>query len=256
MLVFGPLLLAAASTPRNAPSYSVDQIVSSADFAPGWLAPNTIATVFGKGLSYSTRVLQASDIDSGTLPFTLPGTGVSVLIGGVFANIFYVSPTQINFLIPVILRAGPTDFQIVLDGLAGPIVPIVLQAAAPALFQINLTAIATQVDGSLVTSDAPAHAGDIISIYATGLGDATPPVMYSNVAMGAAPLKWMQEFSLLLGGAAIDPSFVLYAGLAPGFAGLYQINVRLPGGLDANPDLQIGLGNAVSPAGVKLPFSQ
>ena len=102
-LVFGPALMADTSAPRDAPSYSTSSIVNSADNVAGPLAPNTIGTIYGKGLSYVTRALAPEDVIGGVLPNGLPGTGVNILIGGVPANIFYGSPAQINFLVPCIL---------------------------------------------------------------------------------------------------------------------------------------------------------
>lgn len=254
-LAFGPQLQAAASAPREAPFYTANSVLNAADFQAGPLAPNTIGTLYGKGLSYVTKSLQAPDISGGVLPTVLTGTGVNVLIGGIAANIFYVSPTQINFLVPSLLRPGRADIQVVLNGNAGPIVPLDLAAAAPALFQLDpQTAIATRTDGSLVTNDAPARRGDVLTLYATGLGDTAPPVVYCNIATKAAPLKRLSEFQVLLDGAPLDASLILYAGIAPGFAGLYQINVTIPNTANANPAIQIGFGDVVSPPGLTLPL--
>ncbi len=247
--------LAAASEPHDAPFYATDSIVNSADYHTA-LAPNAIGTIFGTGLSYTTASLSAQDIVGGVMPYGLPGSGVNVLIGGIAANLFYVSPTQINFLVPSILLPGPTHIQVVLNGLAGPSVPFTLASASPALFLLDPhTVIATRVDGSLITAAAPAHAGEVLTFYATGLGDTIPPVIYSNVAATAATLQLISEFKVLLNGTQVDASLILYAGIAPGYAGLYQINVQLPQTVDSNPDLQIGLGDAVSPAGSKLPLA-
>jgi uncharacterized protein (TIGR03437 family) len=131
-----------------------------------------------------------------------------------------------------------------------------LAAASPALFQLDAqTVVATRIDGSVITNDAPARPGDIVTLYATGLGDTVPPVIYSTAASKAASLKLLSDFKVLLDGAPLDPSLVLYAGIAPGFAGLYQINVQIPNTVDQNPDLQIGLGDALSPPGIKLPLN-
>jgi uncharacterized protein (TIGR03437 family) len=239
----------------DAPFYSAGSIVNSADGQIGPLAPNAIGTVYGKGLSYVTRAIAAEDVRGGVMPTVLPGTGVTILIGGVAANLFYVSPTQINFLVPSILRPGRTDFQVVMNGISGAVVPLDLAAASPAIFQMDAqTVIATRVDASLITSNAPAQPGDLIVLYATGLGDTVPPVIYANVATTAAPLKQLSDFKVLLDGVALDASLVLYAGIAPGFAGLYQINLRLPNGVGANPQIQIGLADALSPAGLTLPL--
>ncbi len=189
LLLFAPLL-AAASEPHNSPPfYATDSITNSADYLTA-LAPNAIGTIFGTGLSYTTASLSAQDIVGGVMPYGLPGSGVNVLIGGLAANLFYVSPTQINFLVPSILIPGPTHIQVVLNGIAGPSVPFTLTATSPALYQLDpKTVIATRLDGSLITAAAPAQPGEILTLWATGLGDTIPPVIYSNVAATAATLQ-------------------------------------------------------------------
>ena len=118
------------------------------------------------------------------------------------------------------------------------------------------TVIATRLDGSLVTWDAPAHPGEVVVLYATGLGETVPPVIYSNIATGPAPIKQLADFKVMLDGAVVDSSFVLYVGIAPGFGGLYQINLRLPDALGENPEIQIGVAAALSPSGLKLPVKR
>lgn len=250
-----PLLLADASSPREAPYYTAESIVNAADFQPGPLAPNTLGTLFGTGLAYVTRGLAPEDIVGGVLPNVLPGTGVRILIGGLAANILYVSPGQINFLVPNLLRPGRTELQVVRNGLAGPPVPFEIASASPAIFQADAqTVIAARPDGSPITADQPAKAGDILTLYATGLGDTVPPVVYSNLSFKAAQIRQFAEFKLLLDGMPLDSSLILYAGIAPGFAGLYQINVQIPHSVSQNPEVQIGLGDSFSPAGIRLPL--
>jgi uncharacterized protein (TIGR03437 family) len=57
----------------------------------------------------------------------------------------------------------------------------------------------------------------------------------------------------LINGTALAPSSILYAGVAPGFAGLYQVDVRLPDQLPANPEIRLGVAGIMSPAGLILP---
>src|SRR5579871_5386543 len=139
------LLLLAAAT------YDPSGLVNAADNQVGWLSPGVIATLYGSNLAYVTKALGASDVAGGVMPMTLPGTGLTILVGGMPAYPFYVSPTQINFLLPSNLMAGSTDLQLVLNGLAGPRITIQLGAAAPALFELDAnTAIAVHSDGSVV----------------------------------------------------------------------------------------------------------
>ena len=246
-----------STLPADAPIYSTDSLVNSADNQSGWLAPNAIATLYGRNLAYGTRTLSSDDIRTGVLPTVLPNTGVRVLVNGLPANPYYVSPTQINFLIPPNLLPGPSTVQLVIDGLAGPQIPVALAAAAPALFQLDQqNVIATRADGSLITPTTSAKPGDVIVLYATGLGPAVPPVGYGELPRSLAPLQMLTDFHVLLDGNAIDPSAIAYAGIAPGFAGLYQINLILPGSIGSNPEIRIGIGDAVSKTGLHIPVSQ
>jgi uncharacterized protein (TIGR03437 family) len=250
---FGFVAWAEDSARREAPSYSAASVVNSATNVVGDLAPNTIATVYGAGLAYVARALEVDDIKNNTLPTVLPSTGVRVFIGSIAAQLYYVSPTQINFLIPCLLKPGETDLQITLDGHAGPAIRIKLLDTAPALYQLDeTTVIATRPDGALIDNDAPAGAGEVIILYATGLGPTEPEAVYGELPARAAPIKRLSDFQVLLNGSAVDASRVLYTGVAPGFAGLYQVNLWLPDKLEANPQIRLSIGTQASPAGVRL----
>ena len=239
---------------REAPVYSGASIVNAADNLVEPLAPNTLATIYGKNLAYATVSLAPNDVSGDVLPTVLPGTGVRVLMGGIPANLYYVSPTQINFLVPPDLLPGATSVQMVIDGLAGPLIPLQLAAASPALFQLDpQNAVATHADGSVVTSAAPAKPGDVVVLYATGLGQTAPPIGYCELPTTAAALKQAGDFQVVLDGVPLDPPAILYAGVAPGFAGLYQINVVLPLSTGVNPEVRIGLGETLSMPGLRLP---
>jgi uncharacterized protein (TIGR03437 family) len=235
----------------NSPNYTAAGIVNGASFAPG-LAPNTIVSIFGTNLSWDTYALQASDISGGVMPTSL--ANVEVYFEGWPAYLYYVSPLQINLLVPSALLSG--DFQFWVDrlGTRGPIVTVTLQAAAPAMFQTSSgVVIATHVDGSLVSSSAPAAAGEIVTLWATGLGNTNPELEDGVLPVAAQWLSQLNQFEVQLNGAALDPSAIQYAGLAPGYAGLYQVNVQLPAQLPANPEIRLGLAGTLSPPGLILP---
>ncbi|HUA18696.1 MAG TPA: hypothetical protein VMB25_08125 [Bryobacteraceae bacterium] len=261
LFLLGPLALCGGQAtkplqPREAPVYTAASIVNSADYQSGALAPNAIGTVFGQNLAYTTLALSSDEIQGGYLPTALGLSDVQLLIGGLLANLYYVSPTQVNFLVPSILLPGPVNVQLVVDSLAGPPIPLQLAAAAPGLFQLDaVNAVATRPDGSVVTPDDPAKPGDVVVLYATGLGQVVPPIGYGEVPTAAAPLALMGDLQVLLNGTAVDPANVLYAGLTPGFAGLYQINLQLPATTGANPEVRVALGSAISIPGVKLPVN-
>lgn len=254
LLLFG-LLLPDAIAPRVAPVYSAASIVNAADNQVEPLAPNTIATLYGTNLAYATASLNSSEVSGGVLPTVLPGTGVRIIVGGIVANLYYVSPTQINFLVPANLIPGNVNVQLAIDGLAGPSASVTIAAASPALFQLDpVNAVATLADGTVITPSTPATAGDIVILYATGLGQTTPPLYYSELPTSAAWLQQAAEFRVVFDGADVPAGSILYAGIAPGFAGLYQINVIVPASTGPNPQIQIGIGNTLSTPGVRLPL--
>ena len=62
------------------------------------------------------------------------------------------------------------------------------------------------------------------------------------------------DFRVVLNGTDVDSHLVLYAGVTPGFAGLFQINLQLPANAPSNPEIRIGYGAQLSPAGRILPL--
>jgi uncharacterized protein (TIGR03437 family) len=252
VLALGPQV---ADTSGSAgPFYTADSIANTASSIAGFYAPNTFVTIYGQGLAYVKRAMTQDDIRAGMLPTVLIGTGVRVLINSIPADIYYVSPTQVNLLIPTLLVAGPAIIQLIVDGLAGPPISITLDAAAPAMFQLDAnTVLATHLDYSLVTAAAPAVAGEEIVLYATGLGPTIPAAIPNQIPEEIAWLASMSSFQIVLNGVPIDPLRIDYAGVTPGYAGLYQINFRLPNDAPQNPEIRVGNGNALSPPVRYLP---
>ena len=239
----------AAAQVSTGPYYTVQSIVHAATQTPEALAPNTIATIYGTNLSYSTA--SAGNLPIGQVLPTELG-GVTVIAGGYIANLFYVSPTQINFLIPYFLIPGNITVFVARNGVAGPQVPIHLNSTAPGGFQWNGYIIGTHLDGRLISPDAPASAGEIIVIYFAGLGRVSPDTTSGRLAPSAAPIVALSQTQVLLSGVACPQSSLLYVGLAPGFAGLYQINLKVPPFAPANPEFRVQVGNQISPPGIPL----
>lgn len=195
------------------------------------------------------------DLRGAILPTVLPNTGVRVWIGDIPAAVLFVSPNQINVLVPANLRAGLVEVQVSLDNLAGPRVLVELAESAPGLFLSGPDMpIATRPDGRLATKDDPLRPGEWVILYATGLGKTVPAPIGIQLATSAARLEKMPDFEILLNGEPIPLSRISYAGLAPGFAGLYQINVQLPDEPPADPELRLGLRGRLSRPGLRIPL--
>jgi uncharacterized protein (TIGR03437 family) len=246
--------LVLADTSGSGPYYTAESIANSAAGVTGLYAPNTFVTIYGQNLAYTTAALSLSDIanSGGRLPIVL--AGVTVEINHIPANIYYVSPTQVNLLVPTSLIAGPAMLQLVVNGLNGPIIPIMLRAAAPGFFQSDSTTVlGVHLNGSTISAASPATAGETVVLFASGLGPTTPAAVPDQIPLQAASVTPMSSFSLMINGVQVDPRQILYAGVVPTFAGLFQINVQLPGNTPSNPQLQIGYAGTLSPVGRVLP---
>jgi uncharacterized protein (TIGR03437 family) len=237
-----------------APFYNAPSIVNGADNQSGQLAPNTIATIYGTNLAYSTAAITQNEIGGGSLPTVLGTSETQVFVNNYPANLYYVSPTQINFLVPPNAQGTSMTIWVTVDGAVGPIVSFPLAAAAPGLFQLDATnAVATFADGSVVTPQSPASPGDTVVLWATGLGATDPNPIYGQLPTAAAPLSAGANLAVLLDGVPVPRGAIAYAGLAPNFAGLYQINVTLPETTGSNPEIRVQVGNAASVPNVYLP---
>lgn len=237
------------------PTYSAASIANSATNLAGSYAPNTFISIYGQNLSSATQGISATDIRASTLPTSLSGIGVRVLINHQPGNIFFVSPNQVNVLIPIIVTPGPTLVQLVNDGRDGPEVTIKLDAAAPALFPWeDSLAIATHGLGPLVTREQPAQRGELVVLYAGGLGPTIPTTAPNQIPQVAARLVRTSAFQVRLNGVPVDPSNILYAGVTPGSAGLFQINLKIPDDAPDDPDVQVGFADQLSPPGRLLPL--
>jgi uncharacterized protein (TIGR03437 family) len=257
MLAFPAVTAALAQLPAasTAPSYSAASIVNAATQTAGILAPNTIATIYGTNLSFATHAVDFADLRGGTLPIALEG--VSINVNGIFGSLFFVSPGQINFLIPYDLNVTSATVYVERQGIAGPQVTIPLATTAPGFFQWNGNfALAEHgADGSLISSSAPALASEVIVLYAAGLGRTSPDVPSGHIVSTATSILYASELQILLNGQPCSSSSIYYAGLAPGFAGLYQINLILPDVLPPDPTIQMVIGTQSSPASIQL-FAQ
>jgi len=243
--------LAQISGSAGSPFYSPDSIVNAATQTAGALAPNTIATIYGANLAFSIRAVAASDIVRNALPTELDG--VQVWANAQPCPLFYISPAQINFLIPYRVVAGTVSIIVTRDGAAGFPAEIHIHNTSPGLFLWgDNQPVAVHLTGELISDASPALPGEIIVIYAAGLGHTTPDISVGQLATAAFPIQFATQLQVLLDGVACPPGSILYAGLAPGFAGLYQINLRLPSDAPPTPQIQLSIGEDSSPASIRL----
>jgi uncharacterized protein (TIGR03437 family) len=150
---------------------------------------------------------------------------------------------------------GDVLVQVIRQGSPGPKVTITLVNAAPALFLSSPDYALAQdyvTNSSTVTAAAPAQPGDLIILYAAGLGPTSPNSQTGEIPGFQALISAFSSFQVLLNGKALDPATVPYAGQTPGFAGLYQVNFYLPNPCPPNPQIQLAIGPQISAPGIML----
>jgi len=215
-------------------------ITASAFGGAGAIAPGTFIAIYGQNLSGTTRPWQASDFTGDTAPKSLDG--VSVRINGQQAFVSYVSPSQVNALVPSAVAPGPAVVTVQNGSQISNPCTVTVNALEPGLLAFPLAASAS---GEYVVAIFPdyttyvlppglnpgvpskrAKAGDTITLYGIGFGPVIPDVPAGNIAKQADSLQASVEVQF-----DGHPGRVAYAGSAPGFVGLYQLNVVVPDGV-------------------------
>ncbi len=207
------------SGPSTAPLFSAAAMVDGAAFRPG-LAPGSIVSLFGEGLAPAALVATE-------LPLPTRLGGVEVLIAGRPAPLFFVGPGQVNLLLPFD-AAGLVEVMVRNNGVDSARADVQVGAAAPAIFTLDQSGsgqAAALIAGTGMIAGAggrAVRAGEAVEIFLTGLGAVSNPPA-PGVAASASPLSHsLVTPRVRLGGVEQE---VLFAGLSPGFAGVYQVNV-------------------------------
>lgn len=269
LVAFGTSAQGESSGADTAPSYTEGSIVNGTTHQLGPFAPSGVASIYGKNLAYGEESASAISIGDQrwALPHKLARVQVLIVRGalGQPAPLLYVGPGQINFVIPGRLDPGPIEIQVVRDGRSGPAVKLTLQETAPELFPgEGGYALAHRVlppdytKYVLATPEAPARPGEIVVLYATGLGRSVLALEDGEVPtvprydLGGLRLTNREDVRVLLNEMPLDAGAIQYAGLTPGCAALYQINVRLPANMPSDPELRIAVGDALSMEGLRL----
>ena len=232
----------------QAPLYSADALVNAASGRPGCFAPNSLGVLYGANFTYGGP-FDASREPS--FPTSLNDT--LLYLNRDSAPLVYVSATQINFWIPARILPQSMPVRVVNKGFYGPTIDIVIVAACPELFtDPNGFAAASHPDGAVVTPANPARPGGVVVLYGTGFG-ATAPVDTGRARPTvASPLVASDGFFVELDDQPVPASQLWYAGLTPGFHGLYQVNLTLPDWTPANPLVRVRAAGAAPSRAVRL----
>jgi uncharacterized protein (TIGR03437 family) len=205
-------------------------VVNAASNAPATpVAPGSYISIYGAGLA------QGLTVASAPFPTTLGGT--QVLVAGQAIPLYFTSDGQINALVPYGTGTNAA-FQLVVTRGGAYSTPqtVTFADGGPAVFlnaQGGGIAVGVKPDGTQYIVD-PAHpttAGDALVIYCAGLGAVNQPVATGAVSPTSPLATTTNPVTVTIGGVSAP---VFFAGLAPGFAGLYQVNVTVPSGVTAS----------------------
>ena len=246
-----------------APAPSIAAVLNAASFQPG-IEDGSWVSIFGTNLSNSTRAWQSSDFVAGSLPTTLDG--VSVTIAGLPAALSYISPTQLNVQVPLTGQTGPVSVVVTNNTVVSPAAFATISPEAPGVFTFGpggnkyAAAVVLNNDGTYdylgpaglfgsATTTRPARPGDVLELYATGLGATNPSVPPGTLFSGAAPL--VGSATVMIGGASAQP---IWAGLVE--PGLYQLNVTVPNVPTGDQPLLVEVDGATSQPDVFVTVGQ
>jgi uncharacterized protein (TIGR03437 family) len=231
------------------------------------ISPAGLATIFGSSFAPAgtDRAVQAGDMANGMLPTKLANACVQV--DGNAGFLTYVSPSQINFQVPAISVGTNVNVVVVVNCGASnevrtPAVPVRAEEASPEFLYWVKNAdgrdpvvAVNSLTGAYVGPSglipgltfAPAQPGDYLTIWAISFGPTTP-----SFAPGTPPSTLGNTVNVpgvKMGTVTLSPADVLYAGVSPGFAGLYQLNIRVPDNLpDGDLPLTLTLGSYRTPS--------
>jgi len=215
---------------------TIQTVVSASDYGGfASIAPGTWIEIYGQNLATTTQTWGSSNFNGNNAPTSLGGTTVTV--GGQSLFIDYVSPGQVNGQVPSNVATGSQPVVVTTDAGSSNPFAVTVNATQPGLLAPSAFNIANQQYAVALFSngfyDLPpgtagvaakrAVPGDTILLYGIGFGAVTPDTPAGAIVQGTTALNASLNFSI--GGTSAQ---VQYAGLTPGFLGLYQFNVVVP----------------------------
>lgn len=230
--------------------------VNAADYSRSF-APCGLISIFGSNLSSSVQQPAAFP-----LPTTLAGTSVQLVSTSALLPLWYVSPRQINAQLPCALPVGQYQVQVRTAAGTSGSDAITVAARAPRIFALDAsgqgTAVGTTTDYRILTGGNPADPGEVIIVWMNSLGVTSGNPVEGQPAPGVAPGSQPSvvnaAVTATINGADAPVSF---AGLSPGSAGLYQVNIRSPFLVVTGPvDVSVTVEGVTSQAQITLPYRQ
>src|SRR6185437_15977679 len=194
-----------------------------------------------------------------TIPLPTSLNGTQLFLGGIPMPLSYAASGQVNALVPEGIAPNASYPLVVVRGTAESVpVSLTVTQLQPATYTVNTSGsgpgiVTNAVTAQLITASNPAHAGDYLVIYGTGLGALEGPSGETQPGDGAgAPgdvvFHTKATVTVTVGGVQTP---ALFSGLTPNLVGLYQVNLQMPDGVtpgDAVPVLITATDSATGAA--------
>ena len=221
----------------------VSSLNNAASFISTGCSPGAVGTLLGTG--FESAGAKAAEVSP--LPTTI--NGVHVLANGQNLPVFYVSEDQVNFQCPQAAPGAAVSLTIQSGTGASAPLSTTMAFAAPGIFTLDgsgrgqgAVLVAGTSDVAMTktkgVASEPAMRGGYISIYATGLGPTNINVPAGDPAPSDPLAEVAAEVDAMVGG---DPAVVTFAGLVPGYTGLYVVNALLPATTAIGPAIPVQL---------------
>jgi uncharacterized protein (TIGR03437 family) len=213
----------------SGPAINTGGVVDAATGAAA-LAPGSLASIYGQGLSTATN---GDTFDAAANAFSESASGVSVYVNGAASPLLYLSPTQINFAIPWDSLVGtPLNVEVMLNGLLGNPIPITLTSTAPSAFGQSYWTPGPYYSLYMpfiecINGGPYPLPGQYCTLWGNGFGLTNPPQTDGTPASGSPPPSTVNACVLTIGGVAAQ---VTYCGAAPGEI-IDQVNFIYPSGV-------------------------
>jgi minor extracellular serine protease Vpr len=239
----GGLTATFTATSRNQPLISPSGAVDAAYPQPGQgVAPGSYISLYGSNLAPASEAYTTS-----YLPVAIAQTSVSFDAGGISVpgHLAYISPGQINVQVPWEMQGqSNAQIKVSIEDSSGALYTLPLAAYAPSIFASGGSAAALDAGYNVISTSNPAKQGQNISIYCNGLGPVNNQPASGDPAPGSPNFATTKaQPTVMIGG---QNATVLFSGLAPGFAGLYQINVLVPNAGSGVKPLTVAIGGVAS----------
>jgi len=219
-----------------APQITSNGIVNAASYVAE-ISPGSLASIFGSNFAPAETVA--------SLPLQTSLAGVSVTVNGKSAPILAVTAGQINFQVPWETAVGNAEVVVSVSGKPSNTATVPVVAAGPGIFSGSAgRAIVQNANGLLNASNNPASAGTYITAYVTGSGPLNGTVADGAPAPSSPLIQSTSQVTATIGSTTAQ---VQFAGLAPGFVGLVQMNIQVPSGMvGGNYPLTVTIDNQTS----------